>query len=128
VKGLTYDTGALIAAERGATGLWWLHRRAIAHGIVPLVPACVLAEAWRGGPQASLSRFLAGCTIEPFTERGARRVGALAAKTGRLRASIVDVAVVEAALRRCHVVVTSDPTDLRAIATSAGRSLSIEVV
>ena len=87
MRGLTYDTGALIAAERGAQKIWTMHFYAASHGIVPLVPACVLAEAWRGGPQASLSRFLAGCTIEPLTELGARRVGAFAAKAGRLRAA-----------------------------------------
>lgn len=128
MKGVTYDTGALIAAERGRHAILKIHRRLVAHGIIPVVPSCVLAEAWRGGPQPGLSRLLAGCIIEDFTEDDARRVGALAAKATRTRTSIVDVAVVEGALRRGHLVVTSDPDDLRAIAQSAGRRLAIEVV
>ncbi len=128
MKGITYDSGALIAAERGRALLWRLHRRAITQGMVPVVPSCVLAEVWRGGPQPELSRFLVGCTIEPLTEGDARRVGAFAAHARGFRASIVDVAVVEGALRRGHLVVTSDPEDLRAIAQSAGRRLAIEVV
>lgn len=128
MKGVTYDTGALIAAERGSHALAKLHEFALAQRMIPVVPSCVLAEAWRGGPQAALSRLLAGCTIEDFTEDDARRVGAIAAKAKRIRASIVDVAVVEGALRRGHVVVTSEPGDLRAIASSVGRTLAIEVV
>jgi len=128
VTGLTYDTGALIAAERDDRLVWSLHRAALTRGLVPNVPACVLAEGWRGGPQAKLSRLLAGCEVEPFTEDLARRVGALAARVRRVRGGVVDIAVVEAALRHNHVIVTSDPSDLRAIASAAGHSLIVHVV
>jgi predicted nucleic acid-binding protein len=128
LAGITYDTGALIAGERDDRLLWSLHRAALIRGLVPVVPSCVLAEAWRGGPQAKLSRMLAGCEIEAFTEERARRVGALAARTVRLRGGIVDVAVVEGALRRNDIVVTSDPSDLRAIAGAVGRRLVLHVV
>ena len=128
MAGLTYDTGALIAAERDDRLVWALHRAALIRGLVPVVPSCVLAEAWRGGPQAKLSRLLAGCEIEAFTEERARRVGALGARTTRVRGGIVDVAVVEGALRRNDVVVTSDPSDLRAVAGVAGHRLVLHVV
>ena len=128
MTGLTYDTGALIAAERDHRLVWSLHRAALSRGLVPIVPSCVLAEAWRGGPQAKLSRFVAGCEIESLSEAVARRVGALAARGRRVRGGIVDVAVVEAAVRRNHVVVTSDPDDLRAIASAAGHRLVLHVV
>lgn len=43
----------------------------------PPVPAGVLAERWRGGPQANLSTLLKGCDIEDLTQAQARAVGAL---------------------------------------------------
>ncbi|MBO0843566.1 MAG: PIN domain nuclease, partial [Nocardioides sp.] len=69
MSGLTYDTGALIAAERDARDLWALHEAALRRGVVPTVPAGVLGEAWRGGPQAKLSRLLKGCRTEPLDDR-----------------------------------------------------------
>ena len=49
MSGLTYDTGALIAAEANDRLLWSLHSAALTHGIAPTVPAGVLGEVWRGG-------------------------------------------------------------------------------
>ncbi len=80
MAGITYDTGALLAAERGNRTLWALHRRALERGIRPTVPAGVLAQAWRGGPQAELSRFLAGCRVEALTEAASRVTGAACAR------------------------------------------------
>jgi predicted nucleic acid-binding protein len=124
--GLTYDTGALIAAERNDRAMWALHRAALLRGVSPVVPAGVLAEAWRGGPQASLSRLLQGCEIEALSEKQARNVGALAARARK--AQIIHVCVVEAAVRRNHTVVTSDPSDLRMIADAAKCTLVLHVV
>jgi len=36
---------------------------ALRRDVSPLVPAGVLAQVWRGGPQANLSRLRAGCTV-----------------------------------------------------------------
>lgn len=79
--GLTYDTGALIAAERDDRLMSSLHRVAIARGRLPTVPAGVLAEARRGGPQARLSMLLKGCRIEELGEAPARLVGGLIARS-----------------------------------------------
>ena len=79
-EGLTYGTGALVAAERNDRLLWSLHRAALVRGLPPVVPAGVLAEGWRGGPQAALSRFLKGCEIEDLSKELAREVGDLAAR------------------------------------------------
>jgi hypothetical protein len=86
----------------------------------------VLAEGWRGGPQANLSRLLKGCDVEDLTKNQARAVGALAARADH--DDIVDVSVVEAAIRRDHAVVTSNAAHIRKIATVAGADLTIHRV
>jgi predicted nucleic acid-binding protein len=126
MSGLTYDTGALLAAERNDRSLWALHARALARAVRPTVPAPVLAQAWRGGPQPLLSRFLHGCRIEPLTDGLARAAGsALAASRGH---DIVDATVVASALSRDDPVVSSDPRDLRRLASALGRALVVHRV
>src|SRR5689334_8518538 len=127
MAGVTYDTGALVAAERNDRRMWALHAGLLAEEVVPTVPAPVLAEAWRGGSrQASLSRLLAMCDIEPLTEEQARDVGVLAGKAAH--DDIVDVSVVEGALRRGDAVVTADERHLHAIANAVRRRLRIEAI
>jgi len=127
MAGVTYDTGALVAAERNDRAMWALHAGFLAEEVVPTVPAPVLAEAWRGGGrQASLSRLLAMCEVEPMSEDQARRVGVLAGKAAH--DDIVDVTVVEGAARRRDAIVTSNDTHIRAIAEAAGARLDIEHV
>ncbi len=90
--GVTYDTGALVAAERKEDTIWKLHRSALERGLEPTVPAGVLAQAWRGGSrQFWLARFLAHCEIEPLDEELARRVGVICRK--RAVKDVVDVSV-----------------------------------
>ena len=119
--GLTYDTGALIAAERDDRMVWSLHRAALGRGISPTVPAGVLAEAWRGGPQHRLSRLLRGCTVQPLTEPQARAVGVLAASSGL--EDTVDLTVAETAMRRCEAVVTSNRSHIEPVAMAVGGAL-----
>ena len=123
--GVTYDTGALIAAERNDRRMWALHAGFLAEEVTPLVPAAVLAEAWRGGArQASLSRLLVLCVVEPMDELVARDVGVLLGKSRH--DDVVDVAVVESALRRGDAVVTSNREHIAAIAGSVRSRLVIE--
>ena len=123
MPGLTYDTGALVAADRSERSMWALHRRALERGLVPTVPAGVLAQGWRGGPQAELSRLLKGCRIEQLDESRARAAGTACAKARTH--DIVDAAVVVGAAARLDVAVTSDPDDLSEIADSLGLELSL---
>jgi hypothetical protein len=125
--GVTYDTGVLLAAERNDREMWELHARLVALEVVPVVPAPVLARAWRGGAgQANLARFLRTCQVEPMSEEQARSIGALAGKSGH--DDIVDVAVVEGAIRRGDGVVTSDAGHIRKVASGAGTALRIDAV
>ena len=125
--GVTYDTGALVAAERNNRQMWALHAGYLAEEVIPTVPAPVLAQAWRGGSrQPSLSRLLRMCDTEPMSENLAMDVGVLAGKSGH--DDIVDVSVVEGAVRRGDVVVTSNATHIRTIAEAAGARLRIESI
>jgi hypothetical protein len=127
MRGVTYDTGALLAAERNDRRMWALHAGFLAEEIVPTVPAPVLAQAWRGGAkQTSLSRLLALCVIEPMSEEQARAVGRLASQSRH--DDVVHLAVVEGALRRRDAIVTSDPRDLRRITAAIGEEVALERV
>jgi hypothetical protein len=120
--GVTYDAGALIAAERGQRRMWARHRALLVRREVPVVPAPVLAQAWRGSNrQANLSRLRAGCHTEPLDDTRAKAIGALATRAGT--SDIVDAFVVEGALRRHDLVITSDPGDLHAIAAAFSQNL-----
>jgi hypothetical protein len=126
-QGVTYDTGALIAADRNDRAMWTLHAGFLAEEVTPTVPAPVLAERWRGGSrQANLARLLAGCRVEGFTEQQAKSVGVLAGRSGH--DDVVDVGVVEGAIRRSDAVVTSNPTHIRMVADATRTRLRIETV
>ena len=123
--GVTYDTGALVGGQRNDRKMWALHAGFLAEEVAPVVPVPVLAQAWRGGArQASLSRLLAMCVFEPMTEPQARDVGALAGKAAH--DDIVDVTVVEGAIRRRDAVVASNEEHIRRVADAAGAQLHIE--
>lgn len=126
MSGVTYDAGALIAAERRDRAFWAIHATLLARGARATVPAGVLAQVWRGGRQASITRVLKGCVVEPLDETGARAVGVACGLAGV--ADTVDVAVVVGALRRGDAVVTSDASDVRRIAEALGRELVVERV
>lgn len=125
MAGVTYDTGALVAGEQNDRRMWALHAGFLAEEVAPVVPAPVLAEAWRGGArQASLSRLLAMCDIEPMSEEQARKVGVLAGKAAH--DDIIEVTVVEGAIRRHDAIVTSNEEHIRHIADAARVRLRIE--
>ncbi|MFN0027493.1 MAG: twitching motility protein PilT [Acidimicrobiales bacterium] len=123
MSGYTYDAGVLVAADRNERLVWALHRRLLEHGDTPSVPSTVLAQAWRSGPQAQFSRFLAGCEVRPFIEAHARSAGWLLARAST--ADIVDAGVVVIARERGEDVLTSDPDDLKPLSTALGPPLVV---
>jgi hypothetical protein len=121
--GVTYDTGALIAAEAYERGIWSLHDRMLLRGIQPTVPAGVLGQAWRGGPQPGLSRFLRGCRVEDLSQLRSRAAGEACGRAGS--ADVIDASVVVGAVVRGDLVVSSDVGDIEGIASALGASLDI---
>lgn len=116
VSGLTLDTGALIALERGDPRMRALLRRALEHDVEIAVPASVVAQAWRGGPrQARVARLLGdpAVSVVVLDDPMARAIGLLCGRSGH--PDIVDVHVVLHARERGQAVVTSDPDDFSAI-------------
>src|SRR5688500_9741722 len=123
---VVYDTGVLLAAERGDHRAWLLHKRALMRKWIPAVPAPVLAQAWRGGPQPQLSRLLGACTIVPLGETYARETGRVCA-VASVR-DVVDAFVVVLALDGGHSVATSDPDDILRIAAALRIRLDVIAV
>jgi hypothetical protein len=121
VTAYVYDAGALIAAERGSPRMWGLHRRALARGVEPIVPATVLAQV-RRGRTPNLDRLLDGCAVVPLDQLSARLVGDLLAIARRH--DIVDGHVVTCCLGYVATCVTSDRADIEHLAESARADLT----
>jgi hypothetical protein len=116
ITGLTLDSGALIALDRGAGRARALIDRATENGWAVAVPSGALAQTWRDGArQARLSRLLAQpeVTVPVLDEATARAVGILCGRSGH--SDVVDVHVALHATELGHHVVTSDPDDIRAV-------------
>ncbi len=126
MPGLVYDTGALLAAERRHRGLWALHEQSLAGGVRPIVPVVVLAQAWRGTPQANLSRLLRGCQVVPDTPELGKAAGVICGRAGS--SDVGDALVVVTALRLEALVVTSDAADLDHLASAVGSKLTLYTV
>ncbi len=117
MKPVVYDTGVLVAAERNERLVWAKHRVRLEAGLVPLVPAPVVAQASRSPNQVQMRRFLRGCEVVAFGELDAHRAGALLGKS-RTK-DVVDAAVVSLAISRDADIVTSDIDDLAKLLASA---------
>ena len=118
VRGITYDAGALIAAERRNPGMMTIHKSAMDNDITPVAPAGALAQVWEGGSgrQASLAQILKKRRVEPLDESLAKEVGAARVRTASN--DVVDISVVVSAASRGDRIVTSDKSDIPKIMDS----------
>jgi predicted nucleic acid-binding protein len=106
-----FDTGALIALERGDQQLRKVHRLATDHAyqIVGITP--VIAEWWRRGKrEKQRTQILRTLVIEPPDLHVARLAGEA---IGLVKATVVDALVMAAASIRSDTVYTSDLGDLQ---------------
>lgn len=107
----TFDTGMLIALERRKPRATAAFRAIIRRGFLPVVPAVVYVEWWRGRSDLR-EAILAMVIVEEMPPNLCRAAGeALGAVRGSSLADAVVMA--SAALRGGGVVYTSDPDDLR---------------
>ncbi|NKY35819.1 PIN domain-containing protein [Nocardia speluncae] len=114
---IVLDTGALIGLEKGKPRCVGLLAEAVRRKTQIVVPATVLAQAWRNDPrQHPIRRLLKTDTVTTVVldETAATAIGAVLAASGT--ADVVDahVIVVARALRADRVV-TADPDDLTAL-------------
>jgi len=120
--GLVYGVGALRAAARGDRAFWAVHRAALAHGIVPVVPVSVIAEGFRTEARADrIQDLLDGAEIEPMGPEDARRVGELAVKASTT--DLIAASVAETAARRNCAVIASRQNALSNAAGLLGHKL-----
>jgi sugar/nucleoside kinase (ribokinase family) len=123
MSNVVYDSGALVAADKNDRRLWAEHKVRLELGVVPLVPAPVLAQVSRSPRQVQLRRLLAGCDVVTFGEQEAHRVGALLARS-KTR-DVIDAAVVVLAMDKEAVIVTSDPKDMAHLAAALKGAVTI---
>ena len=99
------------------------HRVRLESGIVPAVPAPVVAQVSRSRSQVQLRRLLRGCEVVPLTEPVADAAGRL---LGRARwADVVDAAVVQVAAGLRADVVTGDRGDISRLIEAAGAACRV---
>ena len=121
---VVYDAGALVAAERNDRRLWADHRVRLEAGVVPVVPAPVVAQVSRSPRQAQLQRLLRGCEVLALDEPMAHAVGRLLGRAGT--SDVVDATVVTLAITKQAQIVTSDRDDVSQLVDAAGALVLIE--
>jgi predicted nucleic acid-binding protein len=113
---VVYDAGVLVAADRNQRRTWAEHRVRLEAGVIPIVPAPVVAQVSRSPKQVQMRRFLRGCEVVSFDEESAHAAGALLGKAGRR--DVVDAFVALLSVRRAADVLSDDAEDI-------GRLLSV---
>jgi len=126
MSAVVYDAAVLVAADRNERRAWAEHRARLELGIIPLVPAPVVAQVSRSPRQVQLRRFLTGCVVVPLGESEAHEAGRLLGMTRT--ADVVDAVVVTIALRQKAVILTSDPDDIERLVRASGREVAVVAV
>jgi predicted nucleic acid-binding protein len=107
----TFDTGMLIALERRKQRATQAFQNIVRRGFLPIVPAVVYVEWWRGRSNIR-EEILAAVIVEDMPPSLCRAAGeALASIRGSTLADAVVMA--SAALRGGGIVFTSDVDDLK---------------
>lgn len=123
---VVYDAGVLVAADRNDRTAWADHRARLELGVIPATTAPVVGQVSRSPQQAQLRRLLRGCDVVAFVARDGHEVGALLAKAGT--ADVVDAHVALVAARREATIITSDPRDLRRLATHLPSLVRVQAI
>ena len=126
MKTIVYDAAVLVAADRNERRAWAEHKARLELGVIPMVPAPVVAQVSRSPRQVQLRRFLAGCIVVPLGESEAHEAGRLLGATRT--ADVVDAVVVTMALRHEAVILTGDPDDMERLVWAAGGEIAVLAV
>jgi hypothetical protein len=113
-----YDAGVLLAIDNNDRRMWVIHHLAVEEGRRLLVPAVVVAQAWRDARrQVQLGRFLHSCEVLTVGLEVAKAAGVLCGKAGT--SDVVDATVVTVALAYGAIVFTSNPGDIAQLGVAA---------
>ncbi len=126
MSAVVYDAAVLVAADRNERRAWAEHKARLELGLVPLVPAPVVAQVSRSPQQTQLRRYLTGCVVVPFGETEAHEAGRLLGMTKT--SDVVDAVVVTTALRRQAMILTGDSEDLERLVRASGRDVVVVAV
>jgi hypothetical protein len=126
MSAVVYDAAVLVAADRNERRAWAEHKARLEFGVIPLVPAPVVAQVSRSPQQAQLRRFLTGCAVVPLGEREAHEAGRLLGLTRT--ADVVDAVVVTTALRQKAMILTGDRVDMERLVRASGREVAVVAV
>lgn len=124
MSALVLDAGAFVAVDRGERAMMARLRVALENHVDLRTSAIVVGQVWRNpdGRQARLARLLQAVDIRPVDESMGRGAGVLLARAGT--ADPIDATVVLAA-EPGDQILTSDPDDIRRLATAAGARAAI---
>jgi hypothetical protein len=120
---VVYDAAVLVAADRNERRSWAEHKVRLQLGVVPFVPAPVVAQVSRSPQQAQLRRFLTGCVVVPLGETEAHEAGRLLGMTKT--SDVVAAVVVTTALRQKAAILTSNPEDINRLVRASGRKVAV---
>ena len=123
MRPVVYDAGVLAAADRNVRAVWAEHRVRLEAGIVPVVPAPVVAQVSRSAAQVQLRRLLRGCEVTALTGEAAHAAGRLLGRAGV--SDVVDAVVADAAARLHADVATGDHDDMARLLDAAGADVHI---
>jgi len=123
MRPVVYDAGVLAAADRNVRAVWAEHRVRLDAGIVPVVPALVVAQVSRSAAQVQLRRLLRGCEVTALTGEAAHAAGRLLGRAGV--SDVVDAVVADAAARLHADVATGDHDDIARLLDAAGADVHI---
>jgi predicted nucleic acid-binding protein len=126
MSAVVYDAAVLVAADRNERRAWAEHKARLELGVVPLVPAPVVAQVSRSPQQAQLRRFLTGCVVVPLVESEAHEAARLLGITRT--ADVVDAVVVTTALRQRATILTGDADDIERLVRASRRQVAVVAI
>jgi hypothetical protein len=121
---LVLDSGAFVALARNDRAMWRRLKAALLAAEIPVSHGGVVGQVWRArGPrQALLAKALAGVDVRGLDDALGRAAGELLALARG--SDVIDAALVLLAEDGDHIV-TSDPEDMKTLATVSGRHVEL---
>jgi hypothetical protein len=119
-----HAVAARVALERNDRAMWRRFKAALLVADIPVSHGGIVGQVWRGRGtrQALLAKALAGVHVRALDDSLGRSAGELLARSRK--SDVVDAALALLAADGDRIV-TSDPDDLRALASAANRDVEI---